>query len=111
MRIRHSVTFSLKSRSYKGKPVTKNLQIRMGVSYNSCRLEIPLGYNADVSQWDPHQHRMKTSANSDNDISSDVNYQINRASCVIEDIFRDFEHQGVIPTPDQIEEYFYAGEI
>lgn len=109
MNIKRSILFSLKGRTYKGKKITTNLPIRMRVSYNSQRLEIPIGYSIDLAKWDTETLRVKKNAYSKKKESySDINSYLSKAVYEMDETFKEFETKETMPTRAELEKAFWA---
>lgn len=109
MNIKRSILFSLKGRTYKGKKITTNLPIRMRVSYNSQRLEIPIGYSIDLAKWDTETLRVKKNAYSKKKESySDINSYLSKAEYEMDETFKEFETKETMPTRAELEKAFWA---
>ena len=59
MNIKRNIIFSLESRKKDGKPILKNVPIRMRVIYDSKRIEFTTGYRIDASKWDNNKQKVK----------------------------------------------------
>lgn len=109
MNIKRSIQFSLKGRKYNGNQVTENLPIRMRVSFNSERLEIPMGYSIDAQKWDAESQRVKKNAYNKIKVSySDINAFLSKAYYEMDESFKEFEVSDYMPTKAQIEDTFWA---
>lgn len=109
MIIKRSIQFSLKIWKYKGEKVTENLPIRMRVSFNSERLDIPMGYSIDASKWDADAQRVKKNAYSKKKESySEINSYLNKAYYEMDETFKEFEVSDTMPTMAQVEDTFWA---
>lgn len=107
MRIKRYTTFSLKKRTNKDENNKPDLQIRMRVSFNSERLELPTGYSIKEEDWDAAAQRVKKDrVNKKNETDTDINAYLNKASYAMDDAFREFEVQDRIPTKRELEETY-----
>lgn len=107
MIIKRNIQYTLKTRSYKGKKVNENLQIRMRVSYNSDRLDLLTGYNIDEEKWDTESQRVKKNCyNKKKESYSDINSALNKAAHEMDQAFKEFEILDRIPSKSELEEAF-----
>lgn len=107
MNIKRNIQFSLKTRSYKGKQVCENLQIRMRVSFNSERLDILTGYSIDADKWDTGTQRVKKGFyNKKKERYSDINSYLNKAAYEMNEAFKEFEIEDRLPTKAELEDLF-----
>ena len=87
----------------------ENLPIRMRVSFNSERLDIPMGFSIDALKWDPESQRVKKNAYSKKKESySDINAHLSKAYYEMDESFKEFEVSDYMPTKTQIEDTFWA---
>ena len=90
-----------------GIPVTKNVPIRMRVIFASQRIEFTTGYRIDVEKWDTDKQRVRNGCtNKLKQSASEINAELLRQYTEIQNVFKEFEVQDVIPTPAQIKEAF-----
>ena len=107
MRIKRYIQFSLKKRVNKDANIKPDLQIRMRVSFNSERLELPMGYSVSEADWDTNAQRVKKDrVNKKKETATDINAHLNKASCAIDDAFREFELRDQVPTKKELEEAY-----
>lgn len=104
MNIKRNIQFSLKTRSYKGKQCTDNLQIRMRVSFNSDRLDILSGYSISPELWDSNSQRVKKGYRNKNGESHiDINNYLNKMAMEMNEAFKEFEIEDQIPSKQELE--------
>ena len=107
MNIKRNILFSLESRKKDGKPVVENVPIRMRVIYHSQRIEFTTGYRIDVAKWDTDKQRVKNGCtNKLKQSASEINADLLKYYTDIQEIFKEFEVQDTIPTPQQLKDSF-----
>lgn len=107
MNIKRNIIFAPESRKKDGIPVTKNVPIRMRVIFASQRIEFTTGYRIDVEKWDTDKQRVRNGCtNKLKQSASEINAELLRQYTEIQNVFKEFEVQDVIPTPAQIKEAF-----
>ena len=92
-----------------GVPITENVPIRMRVIFASQRIEFTTGYRIDATKWDTDKQRVKNGCTNKLKLSaSEINADLLRQYTEIQNIFKEFEVQNVLPTPAQIKDSFNA---
>ena len=79
-----------------------------------CVLSLPVsvsnfttGYRIDVEKWDTDKQRVRNGCtNKLKQSASEINAELLRQYTEIQNVFKEFEVQDVIPTPAQIKEAF-----
>ncbi len=103
MNIKRNVIFALESRKKKGIPITQNVPIRMRVIFASQRIDFTTGYRIDVAKWDADKQRVKNGCtNKLKQSAADINAELLKQYTNIQNIFKEFEVQEIIPTIEQI---------
>ena len=109
MNIKRNIIFALESRKKDGVPVVENVPIRMRVLFSSQRIEFTTGYRIDVSKWDSDKQRIKNGCtNKLKQSASEINSNLLQYYTEIQNIFKEFEVQNIVPTPTHIKEAFNA---
>ena len=109
MNIKRNIIFALESRKKNGVAVVENVPIRMRVVFSSQRIEFTTGYRIDVSKWDSDKQRIKNGCtNKLKQNASEINSNLLQYYTEIQNIFKEFEVQNIVPTPTQIKEAFNA---
>ena len=109
MNIKRNIIFALESRKKNGVPITENVPIRMRVIFASQRIEFTTGYRIDTAKWDADKQRVKNGCtNKLKQSASEINADLLRQYTEIQNIFKEFEVQNVLPTPAQIKDSFNA---
>lgn len=107
MNIKRNIIFSLESRKKNGVPITENVPIRMRVVFASQRIEFTTSYRIDTAKWDAGKQRVKNGCtNKLKQSASEINADLLRQYTEIQNIFKEFEVQNVLPTPAQIKDSF-----
>ena len=109
MNIKRNIIFTLESRKKDGVLITKNVPIRMRVNFASKRIEFTTGYRIDATKWDTDKQRVKNGcSNKLKQSASEINASLLEYYTEIQSIFKRFEVEDVMPTPEQIKEAFNA---
>jgi len=83
--------------------------IRMRVVYDGRRIEFTMRYRTDIAKWDSAKQRVKNGCINKLKISSsEINAELNKCESLIQDIFKEFELQDVLPTKEQIKQTYTA---
>lgn len=107
MNIQRNIIFSLESRKKKGVPIIENVPTRMRAIFANQRIEFTTGYRIDVAKWDADKQRVRTGCtNKLKQNASEINTSLLRYYTEIQNIFKEFEVQGIMPTTVQIREAF-----
>lgn len=107
MNIKRNIIFSLENRKRDGVPITNNVPIRMRVTYASHRVEFTTGYRIDTSKWDAERQSVRNGcSNKLKQTAAEINADLNSYSNIIQAIFKEFEVQGSIPSPEQLKSAF-----
>ena len=109
MNIKRNIIFTLESRKKDGVLITENVPIRMRVNFASKRIEFTTGYRIDSAKWDADKQRVKNGcSNKLKQLASEINASLLEYYTEIQSIFKRFEVEDVMPTPEQIKEAFNA---
>ena len=109
MNIKRNIIFTLESRKKDGVLITKNVPIRMRVNFASKRIEFTTGYRIDSAKWDADKQRVKNGcSNKLKQSDSEINASLLEYYTEIQAIFKKFEVEEAMPTPEQIKEAFNA---
>ena len=109
MNIKRNIIFTFESRKKDGVLITENVPIRMRVNFASKRIEFTTGYRIDAAKWDADKQRVKNGcSNKLKQSASEINASLLEYYTEIQSIFKRFEVEDVMPTPEQIKEAFNA---
>ena len=109
MNIKRNIIFTLESRKKDGVLITENVPIRIRVNFASKRIEFTTGYRIDATKWDADKQRVKNGcSNKLKQSASEINASLLEYYTEIQSIFKRFEVEDVMPTPEQIKEAFNA---
>ena len=109
MNIKRNIIFTLESRKKDGVLIVENVPIRMRVNFASKRIEFTTGYRIDAAKWDADRQRVKNGcSNKLKQSASEINASLLEYYTEIQDIFKRFEVEDIMPTPEQIKEAFNA---
>jgi integrase len=79
----------------------------MRVVYGGQRIDFSTGYRIDVSKWDDEKQRVKNGCtNKLKQSASEINTDLLTYYADIQSVFKEFEVQDVIPSPEQLKEAF-----
>ena len=107
MNIKRNIIFALESRKKNGVPIVENVPIRMRVVFASHRIEFTTGYRIDVAKWDADKQRVKNGCtNKLKQNASEINADLLKYYTEIQNIFKEFEVQGFMPTTGQVKDAF-----
>lgn len=109
MNIKRNIIFTLESRKKDGVLIVENVPIRMRVNFASKRIEFTTGYRIDAAKWDADKQRVKNGcSNKLKQSASEINASLLGYYTEIQDIFKKFEVEEIMPTQEQIKEAFNA---
>ncbi len=109
MNIKRNIIFTLESRKKDGVLIVENVPIRMRVNFASKRIEFTTGYRIDAAKWDSNKQRVRNGCtNKLKQSASEINASLLGYYTEIQDIFKKFEVEEIMPTQEQIKEAFNA---
>ena len=109
MNIKRNIIFTLESRKKDGVLIVENVPIRMRVNFASKRIEFTTGYRIDAAKWDPNKQRVRNGCtNKLKQSASEINASLLGYYTEVQEIFKKFEVEEIMPTPEQIKEAFNA---
>ena len=109
MNIKRNIIFTLESRKKDGVLIAENVPIRMRVNFASKRIEFTTGYRIDAAKWDADKQRVKNGcSNKLKQSASEINASLLGYYTEIQEIFKKFEVEEIMPTQEQIKEAFNA---
>lgn len=107
MNIKRTVNFKLEQRKKGGKTVTENVPIRMRLTFGGKRIELSTGFRIDADKWDDAKMRVKPKySNKQKQTAADINAALSNYELMVQDVFKDFEVQDVMPTVNEFKERF-----
>ena len=105
--IKRNIIFTLENRKKDNILIVENVPIRMRVIFANNRIDFSTGYRVDVSKWESDKERVKNGCtNKLKQSASDINTGLSEYYTYIQNIFKNFEAQNIIPTPDQLKKDF-----
>ena len=109
MNIKRNIIFTLESRKKDGVLIVENVPIRMRVNFASKRIEFTTGYRIDAAKWDTDKQRVRNGCtNKLKQSASEINASLLDYYTEVQEIFKKFEVEEIMPTPEQIKEAFNA---
>ena len=109
MNIKRNIIFTLESRKKDGVLIVENVSIRMRVNFASKRIEFTTGYRIDAAKWDTDKQRVRNGCtNKLKQLASEINASLLGYYTEVQEIFKKFEVEEIMPTPEQIKEAFNA---
>lgn len=109
MNIKRNIIFTLESRKKDGVLIVENVPIRMRVNFVSKRIEFTTGYRIDAVKWDNDKQRVRNRCtNKLKQSASEINASLLGYYTEVQEIFKKFEVEEIMPTPEQIKEAFNA---
>lgn len=107
MNIKRNIIFELENRKKNGVLIVENVPIRMRVTYNGKRVEFTTGHRIDARKWDADKQKVRNGCtNKLKQSSSDINADLQEQQSKLQNVFKEFEVQNIIPTPTQLKETF-----
>lgn len=105
--IKRNIIFTLENRKKDNILIVENVPIRMRVIFANNRIDFSTGYRIDVSKWENDKERVKNGCtNKLKQSASDINTGISEYYTCIQNIFKNYEAQNIIPTPEQLKKDF-----
>lgn len=100
MKIKYKIAFKLRAYGRK----TVRYQIRLRFSFNNQRTDIITGWNLDYEDaWDPETQTVKSGyVGHHGETAADINVQLQMMRDHLENSFKYFEGNDIIPTPSQV---------
>lgn len=109
MNIKRNIIFTLESRKKDGVLIVENVPIRMRVNFASKRIEFTTGYRIDAEKWDTDKQRVRNGCtNKLKQSASEINASLLGYYTEVQEIFKKFEVEEIMPTPEQIKKAFNA---
>ena len=109
MNIKRNIIFTLESRKKDGVLIVENVPIRMRVNFASKRIEFTTGFRIDAAKWDTDKQRVRNGCtNKLKQSASEINASLLGYYTEVQEIFKKFEVEEIMPTPEQIKEAFNA---
>ena len=109
MNIKRNIIFTLESWKKDGVLIVENVPIRMRVNFASKRIEFTTGYRIDAAKWDSDKQRVRNCCtNKLKQSASEINASLLGYYTEVQEIFKKFEVEEIMPTPEQIKEAFNA---
>lgn len=109
MNIKRNIIFALESRKKNGVPIVDNVPIRMRVVFASQRIEFTTGYRIDAAKWDANKQRVKNGCtNKLKQSAADINADLLRYYTILQEVFKEYEVQDIIPTMQEVKNAFNA---
>ena len=109
MNIKRNIIFTLESRKKDGVLIVENVPIRIRVNFASKRIEFTIGYRIDAEKWDTDKQRVRNGCtNKLKQSASEINDSLLGYYTEVQEIFKKFEVEEIMPTPEQIKEAFNA---
>ena len=107
MNIKRNIIFSLESRKKNGVPIVENVPIRMRVVLTATASSSRQAIALDVAKWDADKQRVKNGCtNKLKQSASEINADLLKYYTEIQNIFKEFEVQGFMPTTEQVKDAF-----
>lgn len=109
MNIKRNIIFALESRKKAGVPIVENVPIRMRVVFAGQRIEFTTGYRIDTAKWEANKQKVKNGCtNKLKQSASEINTDLLRQYTEIQNVFKEYEVQDILPTVKQIKDAFNA---
>ena len=99
----------MESRKKDGVLIVENVPIRMRVNFASKRIEFTTGFRIDAAKWDSNKQRVRNGCtNKLKQSASEINASLLGYYTEVQEIFKKFETEEIMPIPEQIKEAFNA---
>lgn len=109
MNIKRNIIFTLESRKKDGVLIVENVPIRMRVNFASKRIEFTTSYRIDAATWNSDKQRVRNGCtNKLKQSASEINASLLGYYTEVQEIFKKFEVEEIVPTPEKIKEVFNA---
>lgn len=90
-------------------PGKTDAKLRYRIKYAGHIVAFSVGYRVDIEKWNTETQRCKANTtNRRKQTASEINKEIQRLETLMDDVFKAWEVQEEIPTPDQLRESFNA---
>lgn len=87
--------------------IVENVPIRIRVNFASKRIEFTTGYRIDAVKWDSDKQRVRNGCtNKLKQSASEIKVSLLGYYTEVQEIFKKFEVEEIMPTPEQIKEAF-----
>ena len=107
MEIKRSITFDVEKRKKDGLLIVKNVPIRCMVTFNRNRITFFTGHRIDASKFVPEKGIVKNGCfNKAGESSSEINSDLDDIRATLQNIFRQYEREGEMPSANDIKEKF-----
>jgi hypothetical protein len=103
MIIKRNINFKPEKRKSKGVEITKNVPIKIRLSFLGNKMDLYSGFRVDIEKWDDKKQRVKNSTtNAQKQSASDINTALSKQETIINDIFKHYEVIGEVPTVSKL---------
>lgn len=103
MIIKRNINFKPEKRKSNGVEITKNVPIKIRLSFLGNKMDLYSGFRVDIEKWDDKKQRVKNSTtNAQKQSASDVNTALSKQETIINDIFKSYEVIGEVPTVSKL---------
>ena len=90
-------------------PGKTDAKLRYRIKYAGHIVAFSVGYRVDIEKWNTDTQRCKANTtNKRKQTASEINREIQRLETLMDDVFKAWEVQEMIPSPDQLRESFNA---
>lgn len=105
MIIKRNISFKPEKRKNKGVEITKNVPIKIRLSFLGNKMDLYSGFRVDIEKWDDKKQRVKNSTtNALKQSASDINTALSKQETIINDIFKNYEVLGEVPIVSKLRE-------
>ncbi|WP_159637937.1 site-specific integrase [Sphingobacterium composti Ten et al. 2007 non Yoo et al. 2007] len=103
MIIKRNINFKPEKRKSNGIEITKNVPIKIRLSFLGNKMDLYSGFRVDIEKWDDKKQRVKNSTtNAQKQSASDINTALSKQETIINDIFKHYEVIGEVPTVSKL---------
>jgi site-specific recombinase XerD len=101
----YMMNYSVKFYPEKRKGIESNVPVMLSVTYSRQRMFYYTGLRCDVKQWDTQESKMKRNQITQSDQTTlEFNSELTKITKAVNDLFKLYEVNSVIPTPSQLRE-------
>lgn len=103
MIIKRNISFKPEKRRSKGIEITKNVPIKIRLSFLGNKMDLYSGFRVDIEKWDDTKQRVKNgTTNALKQSASDINNALSMQEIFINDIFKNYELNSTTPLPAKL---------
>ena len=108
MIIKRNLLFFIDKEGTKAKGYKFDGKLRLRIRYEKNKVDFNLGYRVDLKKWSTETQRCKpgTTHSKDKTSATEINTEIQRIETLVNNLFKEYEVRGEVPTADIFREEF-----